>query len=404
LRVALLTAGRDRHYALGLGPALANAGVELDFVGNSEMESFPGLQHPGIRFFNLRGEQGADASLMQKVRRVLLYYWRLLKFSSRTDAAIFHILWPNKFVYFDRTILNLFYRALGKTLVFTAHNVNTEARDQKDSWPNRCSLRIQYALAHHVFVHTPEMKKQLLASYGVPPDKVTVVDFPINNVTPRTNLSREDARKRLGIAAAQKMLLFFGNIAHYKGLEDLIQALPTLSKRLGDFRLFVVGNAKAGEADCLDRVNQLISKLGLTDLVDQRIAYIPESEVELYFKAADVLVLPYRRIFQSGVLFLAYSFGVPVVASDAGSLRNDVLEGKTGFVCKANDPADLAEQICRYFDSPLFVEIEHHREWIKDYANRTHSWEPVATTSRRIYQALAGTQNRHIELDINATK
>src|SRR5262245_36602510 len=191
MKVALLTAGQDPHYALGLAPALAYTGIQLEMIGNSEMEAFEGLRHPNIRFLSLMEKPRVGELLVEKLLRVLFYYARLVRFAWQSPSSVFHILWPGKFVYFDRTILNLYYRSLGKTLVFTAHNVNTEARDHRDSALNRLSLRIQYGLMAHVFVHTPEMQRELTRAYGVPADKISVLNFPINNVTPRTHLTRQ---------------------------------------------------------------------------------------------------------------------------------------------------------------------------------------------------------------------
>jgi len=388
MKVALLTAGKDPHYALGLAPALAQAGAQLEVVGNSEMEKFPGIRHSNIQFFNLRGDQRTDAPALEKVRRVLVYYGRLLGFSWRSKSDLFHILWPNKFVYFDRVVLNLYYRSLGKKILFTAHNVNTEARDQRDSFINRLTLRIQYRLMHHVFVHTAEMQKALTQLYGVPQEKITVLTFPVNNVTPHTCLTSEAARVRLGISPQERIVLFFGNIAPYKGLEDLILALPQLREKLGSFRVLVVGSVKIGETEYFKLMQELIRNTGVSDLVEQRIEYLPEDQVELYFKVADLLVLPYRRIFQSGVMFLSYSFGLPVVATDAGSLRDEVLEGKTGFVCRRDDPSDLADKIHHYFSSELFAELETRRGWIIDHAISKYSWTELASRTCQIYEGL----------------
>ena len=88
-----------------------------------------------------------------------------------------------------------------------------------------------------------------------------------------------------------------------------------------------------------------------TATVLRKIQFIPDDEVEVYFKAADVLALPYTHLFQSGVLFLAYNFGLPVVSTDVGSIREDVLEGVTRYLCKPRDPADLTGAIEEYFDS-----------------------------------------------------
>jgi glycosyltransferase involved in cell wall biosynthesis len=388
MEVALLTAGKDPHYALGLAPALADAGIELELVGNSDMEKFPGVRHSKITFFNLRGDQRAEAALFRKICRILVYYARLVRFSWQSRSDLFHILWPNKFVYFDRTLLNIYYRALGKKLVFTAHNVNTEARDQRDSAINRLTLKIQYRLMHHVFVHTQSMKSDLTTFYGVPSEKVTVVTFPVNNVTPNTCVTREDARKRLQISPIEKTILFFGNIAPYKGLEDLIRALPVLRRTMGSFRVLVVGSVKSGEREYFEQMQELIRVCGVSDLVDQRIEYLPEDQVELYFKAADLLVLPYRRIFQSGVLLLSYGFGLPVVAADSGSLREEIIEGETGFVCRQSDPADLADKIYCYFNSPLFAELDTRRSWIIRHANEHYSWERLAAGTCKVYERL----------------
>ena len=89
----------------------------------------------------------------------------------------------------------------------------------------------------------------------------------------------------------------------------------------------------------------------------ERIEYIPDEETELFFKAADVLILPYTHVFQSGVLFLGYSFGLPAIAADVGNLKEEIIEGETGFVFKPQDSSDLAKTI-RYFNSELFRNLK----------------------------------------------
>ena len=116
--------------------------------------------------------------------------------------------------------------------------------------------------------------------------------------------------------------------------------------------------------------------------------FIPDDETEVYFKAADVLVLPYVQIYQSGVLFLGYSFGLPVLASDVGSLRDEIVEGKTGFVFKSGDPADLAKAIERYFASDLYADLTRQRQKIRDFAAEQHSWDVVGRATMKIYGGL----------------
>ena len=132
--------------------------------------------------------------------RVLNYYGTLIRYAAKAEPKVFHILWNNKFEFFDRTLLMIYYKLIGKRLVFTAHNVNAGKRDSNDSWLNRLSLKTQYALSDHIFVHTKRMKAELSSDFGVPKSKVSVIPFGINNTVPNTSLSSAEAKRRLGIS------------------------------------------------------------------------------------------------------------------------------------------------------------------------------------------------------------
>ena len=124
------------------------------------------------------------------------------------------------------------------------------------------------------------------------------------------------------------------------------------------------------------------------------VRHIPDDRAEFYFKAADVLVLPYREIFQSGILFFGYSFGLPVIVSDVGSLSDDVAAGRTGYVCKPEDPEDLARTIATYFESDLYKNLESRRDGIKSYVTERHSWSTVAEMTAAVYAGLLADRMR----------
>src|SRR5262245_3946780 len=149
LRVTVLTGGGDKPYALGMAAALTSEGISVDFIGSDDLNLPEVVDNPRINFLNLRGDQRSEASLVAKVLRVLRYYTRLVLYAAIAEPRVFHILWNNKVEFFDRTLLMLCYRLLGKKIVFTAHNVNAGKRDQNDSWLNRASLEIQYTLSDH---------------------------------------------------------------------------------------------------------------------------------------------------------------------------------------------------------------------------------------------------------------
>ena len=388
-RVALLTGGTDKPYALGLASSLISHGVGLDFIGSSEVTGRELQPDPQVRFFSLRGGQRPDAGWARKVWRALLYYVRLIRYASSTEARVLHILWNNKPEILDRTLLLLYYRLLGKRIVFTAHNVNARRRDGGDTSLNRLTLRVQYHLVDHIFVHTAQMKRELQADFDVPDGKITVVPFGLNSQIPTTALTSVEARQRLGLSDCHKVVLFFGNIAPYKGLEYLVEAMALLAETQPECRLIIAGRPKNSTA-YWEQVAGRISDVGLTSRVIRRIEHVPDGDTEIYFKAADVLVLPYTHVYQSGVLFLGYNFGLPVIASDVGSLKEEIIEGRNGFVCKPRDPVDLARRMETYFTSDLYRHLEMCRPEIRNSASKRHCWTQVGEITTGVYTKLVG--------------
>jgi glycosyltransferase involved in cell wall biosynthesis len=201
-----------------------------------------------------------------------------------------------------------------------------------------------------------------------------------------------EARERLGIGKDERTRLFFGNITAYKGLEYLIDAFERLIAAGGEYRLIVAGRAKETSDPYVARIRAMLDREAVRRHSVLRIEFIPDEEIEIYLKAADVSVLPYSRIFQSGVLFLAYSFGLPAIVTDVGSLREDIVEGKTGYLCKPEDPADLAATIERYFASDLYARLEENRARIRQYIVERHSWDAVGERTRNVYAQIQGLQ------------
>ena len=387
--VAILTGGGDRHYAFGLAKALIGLGVEFDLIGSDDIDDPALYSSPLAHVLNLRKEMRSDVSAGRKVVRLLLYYWRLLAYTATAKPKVFHILWNNKFALLDRTLLMLYYRALGKSVALTVHNVNAGWRDTNDSTVNQLTLRIQYHLCDHLFVHTEQMRRELKRYFAVPDAKISLIPFGVNESVPKSGLTRLNARERLGLGESEKVLLFFGNIAPYKGLEFLIEAMGRLVLNDPSYRLVIAGRPK----DCAsywDEIQQRIARLRLGQYLIQRTEWVPDEDTEIYFKAADVLVLPYTYIFQSGVLFLAYGFGLPVIASDAGSMREFVLEGKTGFVFRRRSAADLVRQIENYFSHELYRKLDQRRQEIEDFAKDNYSWTEVGEITQTVYRNLLG--------------
>jgi glycosyltransferase involved in cell wall biosynthesis len=389
--MGLLTGCQDRPYAFELAMGLAACGVHVDVIGSDDIDSPELHTTANVRFLNFRGGQDTRFSFAKKLWKLLVYYLRLMRYAARRKAKVLHILWNNKFEAFDRTLLMMYYKAMGKKIAFTAHNVNQARRDNKDSWWNRITLKIQYHCCDHIFVHTQKMKGELCGDFGVAESDVTVLRHPVNNAFPDTELTPAEAKRRLGLKDNEKAILFFGRIRPYKGVEYLLDAFRLLAaNKQANYRLVIAGEPKKGSEDYLNEIRQRVEREFAPGEVMLRIQFIPDEEMELYLKGGDTLVLPYKEIFQSGVLFLAYSFGLPVVATDVGSFREEIVEGTTGFLCNPGDPSELAGAIETYFASDLYRNLKVRRQELKDYANTHHSWKAVAELTQNAYAKILG--------------
>lgn len=391
VRVGLLTGGGDRPYALGLVGSLASAGAHVDFIGSNQLDAPELHTTDGIAFLNFRGDASSAGTPVEKVQRVTRYYLRLLRYAITAQPRIFHILWHNKFEFIDRTLLVAYYKLCGRRVVITVHNVNARKRDGDDTALHQWMLRTHYRLVDHMFVHTELMRTELQTEFSVPSDKITVIPFGVNDTVPDTALTPAEARRQLGLQPTDKVALFFGNIAPYKGVEYLVEALGIARRQVPGIKLLIAGRPK-GHVDYWNDVRARITALGLDDAIIARAEFVPDEETEIYFKAADVLVLPYLHVFQSGVLFLGYNFGLPVIASDVASMKDDVVQGVTGWSVPPRDANALAGALARHFSSDLFLTLPATRPRIRAFAHERYSWATVAAITMGVYGTLAPSQ------------
>ncbi|RPI04755.1 MAG: glycosyltransferase [Ignavibacteriae bacterium] len=387
MKISVLNAGQQTDYLYGFVSGLsAIPSLEIEVV---DSDSSIGVMEclPNTTLYNLRGNNTAEESLQTKTLHIGRYYLRLLSYAAQTKSEIFHIQWENSIALMDRMVLPLYYKLLGKKLVHTAHNIDKDARDGRSNFFRRLSLGIMYRTMDRIIVHTSKMKVDLCSQFHVVPEKVAVIPHGLNNRIPRRGISQEAARKKLGIKPDAHAILFFGQIDKYKGVEYLIDAAAALSHDDPAVVLMIAGKPKR-------RTNYAAQlKLQAANLLSEnhvllRMEFIPADEVETYFAAADCLVLPYTMIYQSGVIFLAYRFGLPIIATDIGSFREDVLEGETGFICKPGDVHDMTAKLQLFFNSHLFRQRIRTRTQISEYAEHKYSWSDIGRQTFAVYASL----------------
>jgi glycosyltransferase involved in cell wall biosynthesis len=183
-------------------------------------------------------------------------------------------------------------------------------------------------------------------------------------------IAKEEARKKLGLNANDKILLFFGFIRKYKGLDILLDAMKLLPHTPGAPKLLVAGEFYEDEKNYREQ----IKRLGIEDSLILRTDFIPDSEVRNYLCAADVVIQPYRNATQSGVTPLAYYFEKPMIVTNVGSLPRFVPNEKAGLVCEP-EPASLTAAITRYFELGEQHFIPHLRSEKEKY-----SWHNLVKT------------------------
>lgn len=166
---------------------------------------------------------------------------------------------------------------------------------------------------------------------------------PIYDIFPDEDLPKHEARQRLGLETDDKVVLYFGLIRPYKGVEVLLRAASEL-KDIPGLKLHIVGEIYSNR----DEIRRLVASLpvDMVRLVDE---YIPNEAVSTWFRAADIVALPYLSATQSGIVSIAYRCSRPVIITRVGGLPDAVVEGESGYLVEPGNTEDLTRAIRNHF-------------------------------------------------------
>jgi len=176
-------------------------------------------------------------------------------------------------------------------------------------------------------------------------------------------ISKEEARERLSLNQEEKIILFFGFIRKYKGLDLLLEAMAEERIKKSDIKLLVAGEYY----EDAKTYNEQIEKLGIKNQLILKTDFIPDSEVKYYLCAADAVIQPYRNATQSGVTPLAYHFEKPMVVTNVGGLPFLVPHEKVGLVVEPN-AKDIADGILKFYQLGEQFFIPHLRNEKQKYS------------------------------------
>lgn len=291
--------------------------------------------------------------------------------------AILHVQW---IPLITRTPLELWFlklaKAMGVKIVYTVHNV----LPHDTGLTYKSIYKKIYLFVDTLICHSVQARNELIAEFGMSDEKIWVIPHgPMSH--DRVNISRADARKLLSYREDQVVILCFGVIRPYKGIEFLLDALKIITKKYKNTSLVIAGN---GEAAYLDKIRKYISELKLNEHVRQDFKYIPDNELPIYFQAADILVYPYKNITQSGALLTGMTYGKPIVASSVGGLKETLRDGKIGLLIEYGNAENLADALMALINSP--EERTRLGKAALEELNNKYSWDVIAEKTLECYK------------------
>lgn len=343
MAVILLSHGFQPEYEAGYANGLARNGIHAILIGSDT--TLRNRIELGVEIINLRRSQDPHRVAWKKALNLMRYWFDYFTFLLRHRDIPVHVIGTFTTGKLWISLIEAWLtRRISGHYMLTVHNLLPHDRHTPiNAWLSR---HIYRTAAVHM-VHTRRVKDELVLRFGSDPEKVVVVEHGIDRLLLRTESSRREMRARLALSEENRVILLFGSIAPYKGLDILLRAYDLLpdQKRTS---LLIAGRCKDPNLTKWLHREIRTRKAAAADILwlDN---YIPDEDVPSLFHAADLLVMPYRHIDQSGVIFMAMATGLPVVASDVGMLR-DYIPPDCGAVVPPEDFNALALTLNSWLD------------------------------------------------------
>jgi len=340
----IIVVGPGYPYRNGQSVYLSSLCQKLSGKFNVELINFSML-YPTLLF---PGKTQYDESKDRKIRfpniRMLhslnpISWYKTAQYINRQQPDLIAIDWWHPFL---GPCFNGLIRFLSpknrKKVLFITENVISHEANKTDNFLTRIALR--HAQAFLALSESVERHLKRMFSTGIYRSALPVYGF----YKAENAVQVQQVRARYGFSEKDTVLLFFGLVRKYKGLDLLLEAYKNLYKQYPELKLLVVGEFYEPE----EHYRQLTQTLGINDTVVIENRYVPDEEVSPYFEIADCVVLPYKSATQSGILSMAYGFGKPVVVTNVGELGAMVEPHKTGIIAAQPEVKDLQEAIAQY--------------------------------------------------------
>lgn len=312
---------------------------------------YPQLLFPGTTQYDTSGEHFSEYTGKRMINSINPFsWWRVARHVRRLDPDLVVFDWWQPFFGPSNRVMSaLLHKHFPDKILFLTENVISHEARRIDKFLTKLGLK-------HAdkFLALSKIVEEDLPKYSRG-QKIYRSELPIfgwfKPEAPEA-LSRE--KERLGFGGEDEVLLFFGYVRRYKGLDILIEAFAELARERPDLRLLIAGEFY----DKPEYYTDLISRLGLDAKVKVINEYIANEALAKYFQLSEVVVLPYRSGTQSGILNIAYGYSKPVVITDVGGFAEFVEDGETGVLVQEADKDQIAAGVRRYFDLRDEVDFE----------------------------------------------
>lgn len=369
--------GGMNYYDEGLASGLTEAGVQATVYTCDENVFHSNTFSVKPVFSRIYGPDPKILRALRFVKGLL----SALRDSRRESAAIAH--W-HFFHLHNLELMCVFLSKLFKLRnVATIHDVESFGAAN-----NRLSAGLLFTLMDGIIVHNLTSHTALLQKYPKLKNKIHIIRHGnyLPFISPKT--AQCTSRMKLGLPDDKKILLFFGQIKSVKGLDLLLLALAKIVQSDKSYLLVVAGKIWKDDITAYEKI---IEEHALAPFIHLHLRYIPDEEVSTFYSAADLVVLPYRKIFQSGVLLMAMSEGCNVLASDIPGMTEIITQGETGFLFESEDVSALTSAI-----SDVFSDSER-KERVKNNAlkmmQEQYSWEKIGLETRDFYMSQFTSDN-----------
>ncbi|MFH2064838.1 MAG: glycosyltransferase family 4 protein [Pseudomonadota bacterium] len=361
-------------YCLEFSVAMANL-TRVCFL--SFQKIYPGFLYPGGMLQDDHTYPGVSHKRL-RVRRFLTWYnpltWLIEGFCTKAD--LLHAQWWSLPLFMVYAVICIGFRLRNKPVVFTVHNVLPHEKSRLFTFVSG----LLFLLGDHFIVHSIKNKQQLIRQYRIPPRKITIIPHgPLDfHVSPKR--TREEARKQMNIKPDEKVILLFGAIRPYKGIDTAIEAFARVRQTIPDSRLVIAGKLWEDWSP----YDRQIKAMNLKAHIHTVLNYIPSEMVSLYFMAADLVLLPYHHFdSQSGVGAIAVSFRKPMIVTNIGGLPELVNDPRS--IVPPKDDNALAQAIIRALAEPGRLKAMENDA---DAVAEKISWTAIAKKVLSVYTKL----------------